>query len=199
MVLDETLLGPDPESLQTIDIDLSGREIFTVVHLQMPVSAEHEAVVAPELVRVNNTAPANLLDGETQKGFCRDIRNDIHMNDAIPLQDAKNGNLAGSPSPPVALPFAAEIGLVKFDFPSQKHIGILGMAQDGHSDGIDGPIHGPIRHLHLPGHLVDRYFQFKELDDGQPLETTQAPMVDPAAGEVMEGVITSGTAIPSIT
>jgi hypothetical protein len=199
MVLDETLLGPAPESLQTIDIDLSGREIFTVVHLQMPVSAEHEAVVAPELVRVNDTAPANLLDGETQEGFCRDIRNDIHMNDAIPLQDAKNGNLAGSPSPPVALSFAAEIGLVEFDFPSQKHIGILGMAQDGHSNGIDGPIHGLIRHLHLPGHLVDRYFQFKELDDGQPLETTQAPMVDPAAGEVMEGVITSGTAIPSIT
>jgi hypothetical protein len=121
------------------------------------------------------------------------------MNQAISFQDAKDRNFAGCATTPFALAPAAEVALIQFDFSSQKHIGILGMAQDGHSDGIDGPIHGPIRHLHLPGHLVDRYFQFKELDDGQPLETTQAPMVDPAAGEVMEGVITSGTAIPSIT
>jgi len=101
VVLDETLLGRSPEPLQAIDVNLAGREIPAAVHLQMPVFAEHPAVVAPELVRVNDTAPANLLDGGTQEGFCRDIQNDIHVNNAIPLQDAKNGNLADNSSPPV--------------------------------------------------------------------------------------------------
>ena len=35
---------------------------------------------------------------------------------------------------------------------------------------------------HLLGHLPDRYFQFKELDDGQPLNTAQPSLVDPATG-----------------
>jgi hypothetical protein len=43
------------------------------------------------------------------------------------------------------------------------------------------------------------YFQFKELDDGQPLNTAQTTMVDPASRKVMESVITTGTTIPSIT
>lgn len=66
MVLDEPLLGPAPESLQAVDVNLSGREILSVVYLQVPVAAKHEAVIASELVRVNDTSPADLLDGELQ-------------------------------------------------------------------------------------------------------------------------------------
>jgi hypothetical protein len=73
------------------------------------------------------------------------------------------------------------------------------MAQDGHPYRVHGTIDSLIRHFHLSGHLVDGYFQFKELDDGQPLNTAQASMVNPATGKLMEGVITTGTTIPSIT
>ncbi len=66
VVLDKPLLGPTPESLQAVDVHLAGREILAVVHLQMPVSAEHQAVIAFELVRVDDRSSADLLDGETQ-------------------------------------------------------------------------------------------------------------------------------------
>jgi hypothetical protein len=64
MVLDEPLLGPTPKSLQPVDVDPTGGEVLAVVHFQVPIAAEHEAVIAPELVRVNDTSPANLLDGK---------------------------------------------------------------------------------------------------------------------------------------
>jgi hypothetical protein len=65
MMLDQSLLGPTPEPLQSVDGDLTGREALFMVHFQMPVSAEHQAVVTPELVSINDASPANLLDGET--------------------------------------------------------------------------------------------------------------------------------------
>jgi hypothetical protein len=49
MVLDESFLGPTPEALHAVDINLTGRKIPAVVHLQMPVSAEHQAVIALNL------------------------------------------------------------------------------------------------------------------------------------------------------
>ena len=69
MMLDEALLGPAPESLHAVDVHLAGREILAVVHLQVPVSAEHETVIALEFVRVNHRSPADLLDREPQKGY----------------------------------------------------------------------------------------------------------------------------------
>lgn len=198
MVLDESFLGPAPESLHAVDVDLAGREIFPMVHLQMPVAAEHEAVIASELVRVNDRPPADLLDGEPQKGLCRYIGHDIHLNQAVSLQNAKDGDLAGSASSPVAFSSAAEVGLIQFDLSAQKRGDILGMAQNAHANRVHGTIDGLIRQFHLSGHLVDRYFQFKELEEGQPLDTAQASVVDPATGEVMERIIAPGATISSI-
>jgi len=198
MMLDEALLGPAPEPLHAVDIHLAGREILTVVHLQMPVSAEHETVIALEFVRVNHRSPADLLDREPQKGFRRDIGNDTHMDQAVSFQDAEDRNLPGGASSPVAFSPAAEVGLIQLDFSSQEVFGIFSMAQDTHADGVHGAVGGLIRHFHLPGHLVDRYFKFKELDERQPLNTAQAPMIDPAAGEGTEGVKASGATISSV-
>ena len=69
MVLDEPLLGPAPKSLRAVDVHFSGREPFLMIHIQAPVSAEHQAVAAFELVRVNHAAPADLLYRQTQQGF----------------------------------------------------------------------------------------------------------------------------------
>jgi len=46
---------------------------------------------------------------------------------------------------------------------------------------------------------VDGYFQFKELDDGQPLNTAQASMIDPATGKFTEAVFTTRTAVSAIS
>lgn len=51
-MFDQSLLGPVPESLQAVDVDLTGGKVLLVVHRQMLVSSEHEAVIAVELVGV---------------------------------------------------------------------------------------------------------------------------------------------------
>jgi hypothetical protein len=95
MVFDQSLLGPTPESLQAVDVDLAGREVLLVVHLQVSVAAEHEAVVASKLIRVDHTASTHLFDGELEQRGGRDIRNDVDMHQTIPLQDAEDRHFAG--------------------------------------------------------------------------------------------------------
>lgn len=191
MVLDKAFLGPTPESLQAVDVDLAGREMFSVVYLQVSVAAKHEAVIAAELIRVNDTAPADLLDGKREQRGRRDIRNDRHMNPTVPLQDAEHRDFAGGAPSPVAFTSAAEVGLVQFDLPIEQGLGILGMAQNGQPDDRHGPVNGPIRHVQLQGHLADRDFQFKELDEGQPLHGVQSAPVNPPSRKIMEGILTA--------
>lgn len=107
MAPDESFLDTTPKSLHAVDGDLSGREISAMVHFQMPVSAEHQAVIAFELVCVDQRAPADLLDGKPQKGLCRHIGHDIYMNRAVSLQNAEDNHFAGSASSPGAFPCTA--------------------------------------------------------------------------------------------
>jgi len=155
MVLDQPLLGPTPESLQAVDVDLAGGEVLLVVHLQVPVSAEHEAIVASELVCVNDTASTDLLDGELQQRSGRDIRNDADVNQAITLQDAEDRHFAGRSPAPIAFAPASEVGLIELDLAAQQTLSILGVAQDGHADRADGPVDCPIGQSQLQGHLTD--------------------------------------------
>ena len=154
MVFHEPLLGPTPEALQAVDVDPAGGEVLVVVHLQVPVAAEHEAVVAFEPVGIDHTAPADLLDGEFQKRLRRDIRNATDMNPTVPLQDAENRHFSGRTPAPVAFATTPEVGLIELDLATKKVGGILGMTQDGHPDRVDGPVDGPIGQPQLQGHLA---------------------------------------------
>ncbi len=57
-----------------------------MIHLQVPVSAEHQAVVAFELVGVDDGTSADLLDCEPQQRFGRHIGNHGNLDNAVPLQ-----------------------------------------------------------------------------------------------------------------
>ena len=158
MVFDQSLLGPTPEPLQAVDVDLARREVLLVVHLQMSVAAEHEAVVAAELIRIDHAASADLFDGELEQRSSRYVRNDADMNPTFSLQDAEHRYFAGCAAASIALAPAPEVGLVEFDLTTQQTLGILGVAQDRHADRADGPVDGPIGQAQLQGHLTDRYF-----------------------------------------
>ena len=164
VVFHQPLLGPTPKSLEAVDVDPTGGEVLLVVYLQVPVAAEHEAVIAAELIRIDHTAPANLLDGERKQRSGRDIRHNRDMNPACPLQDAEHRHFPGRSLASFAFAPAPEVGLVEFDLAAQQRGGILSVAQDGHSDCGDGPIDAPIGQTQLQGHLADRDIQFKELD-----------------------------------
>jgi hypothetical protein len=79
------------------------------------------------------------------------------------------GTFPAAPRPWVAFPPASEVGLIQFDLTTQENIGVGCMIQNGHPDRAHGPINSLVGHLHLLGHLPDRYFQLKELEDRQPL------------------------------
>jgi hypothetical protein len=49
VVLDEPLLGPAPESLKAVDVHPARRGPFLMIHIHVPISAEHKAVIAFEM------------------------------------------------------------------------------------------------------------------------------------------------------
>ena len=115
-----------------------------MVHLQVPVATEHEAVVALELVRIDDRAPADLFDRQLHQGGCRDVGNDRHMDFPVPLQDAQYRHLSRSPPASVALAVASEVALIQLDLSAQQKGGILGLANNGQPDGLNGSVNRPI-------------------------------------------------------
>jgi len=97
----------------------------------MPVAAEHEAVVALELVRKDDRTPADLFDRQLQQGSCRDVGNDRHMDLTVPLQDAQYRDFPGSASGSVALAAAPEVAFTQFDLSAQQEGGILALTDNG--------------------------------------------------------------------
>ena len=54
MMLDKALLDKAPEAFKAVDVDFAaGIDPFAVIHLEVPVSAEHKGIVDLELVRVD--------------------------------------------------------------------------------------------------------------------------------------------------
>ena len=155
MVLNQALLGPTPKPLQAVNVNLAGGEALLMVHLQVPVATEHEAVVALELVRIDDRAPADLFDRQLQQGGCRDVSNDRHMDLTVPLQDAQYRHFSGSPSASVALAAAPEVALIQLNLSAQQKGGILGLADKGQPDGLNGSVNRPVSQAHLLGHLAD--------------------------------------------
>src|SRR3989338_11505038 len=93
MELHEPLLRIAPEAFEPVDVDLASGEDLPVVQPQVPVATEHQAVVAAELVRVHDTAPADLLQGQVEQTLGRDIGHHVDLDPPPSLEDAENGDL----------------------------------------------------------------------------------------------------------
>ena len=95
-MFNEALLGKTPEALDTVNINFPGSEAFLMVDLQMPITAKHQGIIPLVFVGIDDGAPANHSHRLGQQGFCPDIFQHLHFNQAVPLQDTKNRDLAGS-------------------------------------------------------------------------------------------------------
>jgi hypothetical protein len=91
------------------------------------------------------------------------------MDQAVSFQDAKDGNLAGSTSAPVSFSPDSEVALIQFDLSPEKSFSIFGMTQNGPADGHGGIVNRSVGQLNLACHLSCGDFQFKELDQREPL------------------------------
>jgi hypothetical protein len=80
------LFGEAPETLKSVDVDPASREALGTVDVEMPIAAEHEAVIGLESVGVNDASPADGLD--------RDIGDLLDPNAATAFQDAEYGNFS---------------------------------------------------------------------------------------------------------
>jgi len=71
MKLNESLLCISPEAFKAVDINFALSKSLCMVHSGMPVSAEHQAVVALKPVYVDNGALSYLFHRQIEDGFQR--------------------------------------------------------------------------------------------------------------------------------
>ena len=195
MKLGQPFLRIAPKTFQAVDIDLAGREALAMIDSQMPVSAEHQRIVAAEFVGIDNRAPADRLDRHVQQTLRRDISNDLDLHDAVSLENSEDGDLPGRASSAFPLASASEVGLVQLDLSVHQQLPIQ-VGQDRQAENGHGFEHGRITQSDLLGDLAARQLHLKELDDPQPLLIRNPQPVDPPARKVMERVAAAIAAVP---
>jgi len=188
MVLDEPFFSIAPEAFNTINIDLAGCKEFFMIDFKMPVATKHQRVITFEFIGIDDRSSPDSFHGEIQKCSGLDILDHLDLNNPVSLQDAENRDFAGSPTAPFTFASASEIGLVKFDFTLKEFIFPYCTAGNGHPDYTKGFEHRGIAQGCLLRDFPGRKFQFKELDNPQPLLETDSQAVDPSAGEVVKSI-----------
>src|SRR3989338_424988 len=191
--LHEPLLRIAPEAFQPVDVDLARGKDLPVIQPQVPVAAEHERVVAPELVRVHDTASADLLQGQVEQALGRHIGHHVDLDPAPSLEDAEDGDLPGRAAPAFALAPAPEVRLIQLDFPLEQPGGRVG--HDGAPDRVTCLEGRRVAQAHFPADPAGGDLQLKELQDPQPLDGCQLALAHPAAREVSERVATPLAAV----
>jgi len=189
VVFDDPFLGVTPESFQAVDVNPAAGEVFSVIHPQVSITAEHECVVDLVAIGVDDAPSAYLFDREREDCFGPGVGNHLHEDTSIPLQNAKYRDFAGRPTTSLSFSLPAEVGLVHFDFASDEgFFSLVGVSQDGGTDGVDRPVDRIIGDPQLLGDLPCGKFQFEEFDQSQPLSRREISPVDPPSGEIVEGV-----------
>ena len=112
MMLNESFLGIAPEAFQAVDVDLAPGEVFAVINLKVPETAEHESIVASEFIGVDDRASLNRFHREIHKGFGSDIPYHLDLHPSIPFEEAKDGDLASGSSHSFTLASSSEIRFI---------------------------------------------------------------------------------------
>ena len=90
------------------------------------MAAKHKAIIAAELIGIDNAATPDGLGGKANQGLGGDIRDDIDMNLAVSLQDPEYRHFTGCATASLAFASAPNIAFIQFDFTTRQVAGILG-------------------------------------------------------------------------
>ena len=161
-----------------------------MIDFQMPVSTTHQSIIASEFIRVNDGASPDCLDRQVEQSYCTYILNNLNSNNAISLKNTENRDFPGCPSAPITFSSASEVGFIQFNLTGKQVINVGIVGYDSHPQDIDCFKDSRIAEANLLGDLPGRELQFKELNDPKPISTTNPEPVNPASGEIMEGVFT---------
>jgi hypothetical protein len=195
MKLGQPFLCIAPEALQAVDIDLAGGKALPMIHPQMPVSAEHQGIVAAELIRVDNGAPADCFNRHVQQTLGRDIPDHLDLHDPVSLENSEDRNLPGRAATAFALASAPKVGFIQFNLTVHQQL-VIQLGQNRPAQDRDGPQHGRITQPDLLGDLSGRQLHLKKLDDPQPALIRNSQPIDPSAREVMKRITAALAAIP---
>ena len=172
--------------------------MFTVIHGKVPETAEHERIISLVLVCVDDAPATDLFDGQAKKGLCFAVWNDLDKYLAAPGENAENRDLACGAAAALAFALAAETGFIQFNFAGKEDICILRVSQDSHPEYRHSPVGRVVGNADLLCDHSCRYFEFKELDDPEPLAWAQPAEVDPALWKIMLNVATLFTSASAV-
>ena len=179
-MLDQPLLGIASESLKAVDGDTAAGEVRLVIYAQVTVVAEHQGIVDPVAVGVNDITPPHFLHGQTQHGRSLHVGHHRHLD-------------------PIPCALSAEVGFVQLNFPAQESVPVRSMDPDGRAQGVDGAQGGVVGKRGLLGHLTHRQLQFERFADAQPLLGGQRAALQPPFTEIVEGKAAKGAAPSSVS
>lgn len=192
---DNSFFGVTPESLNAVDVNFAVAKMLSMVNVNMSVTTEHQGVVAFKFIRVNDTTAPDHLDCQVQESFGFNVSDYLHMDTAISLEDTEYRNLIGSPAAAFTFALAPKVRFIDFN-DSIHPIGSNGILPNSSADELDSLESCRITQSNLLSNTACRNFQFKELDDPQPLFGADFNFIQPSVTEVVEGISTPLTSIP---
>jgi len=185
-MFDQPFFSVGPEALKAVDIDLSGAEPHLMVDSEMAVTAEHQRVVAMELVGINDAASTDHLNCHAQEGLGRDIGHNLDFDHPLALENAEYRDFTGCSPSTVAFSPASKIRLICLDFTPEEKRAILGRGCDTLPYQVERLEDRRVRQIDLLAGLESRYLQFEQLDEPEPVSGRYPELSDPSAGPVGE-------------
>jgi hypothetical protein len=195
MKLGQPFLRIAPEALQAVDIDLAGGKALPMIYPQMPVSAEHQGIVASELICVDNGTPADCFNRHVQQALGRDIPDHLDLHDPVSLENSEDGDLSSRAATAVALASAPEIRLIQFNLTVHQQL-LIQLDQNRPAQDRDGLQNRRVAQSDLLSNLAGRELHLKELDDPQPALIRNSQPIDPSARKVMKRIPAAFAAVP---
>lgn len=191
MMFDQSFFGIAPKPFHSVDIDFPGRESLFVVDFQMPIPTEHQRIITSKFVCIDHRPSANCFHRQVQERLGSYILDHFNPNYPIALQNPENRDFVERASSSLTFSPSPKVGLIQLNLSTEKFIPVLTVQQDSHPNGMDGFENGGVAETDLLGNLSGRQLQLKELKDPQPGSIRDAQLIDPASGEIMEGVFTT--------
>jgi len=163
VVLHQSFLGKRPESLDPVDVHLPVDESYSVVDPPVAKAIGDQAVVAPELIGIDEATPFHLPDRHLEEGLSLDIPDHLDTDLSSPFQDPEHRDLPGSTPAPLSFPPPAEIGLIHLDLTGEgEPLGIC--CSDGPPEQVEEPVDRVVGKVQLPGSLPYRGIQLEQLE-----------------------------------
>jgi len=190
MMLNQSLFGIAPKTFKAINIDFPSRKSLGMINFQMPVSTEHERIIASKFIGIHNAPSSNSLNCKVQNRICGYIFQNVHLHDTISFQYSKHRDLISRTASSGTFSFSSKICFINFDFSFKEVIGSFISSDNGHSYQMDSFQHRGVTEFNLLSNSPSRNLKLKQLHYPEPLLMRDPQLTNPSSGEIGKGIFT---------